>query len=205
MQTEIFQANLPGSIQRAVKLLKCDNLVAFPTDTVYGLGAMVLNARAIEKLYSTKERETTKSIAVLVGGFNSLPIVTTDMNNTAQQLVKCFWPGPLTIVVSRHPVLPENISSHKTVGVRMPDHPLALDLLSQTGPLAVTSANLSGHSSTNTATEVLSQLAGRIPLILDGGRTPGGAPSTVVDCTVEEPVILRQGPISLEQLLDTLP
>ena len=205
MQTKILQANSPGSIERAVKLLRGDNLVAFPTDTVYGLGALAYNARAIEKLYAAKGRETNKAIAVLVGNFDSLLIVTTDMNNMASHLAHCFWPGPLTIVVSLHPVLPKNISSYKTVGVRMPDHPMALDLLNQTGPLAVTSANLSGQSNTSTAAEVFTQLAGRIPLILDGGFTPGGDPSTVIDCTGSEPVILRQGPISLDQLLETLP
>ncbi|MFC2026340.1 L-threonylcarbamoyladenylate synthase, partial [Chloroflexota bacterium] len=192
MQTKILQANSPGSIEKAVKLLRGDNLVAFPTDTVYGLGALAYNAGAIEKLYAAKGRETNKAIAVLVGNFDSLPIVTADMNNMASHLAHCFWPGPLTIVVSLHPVLPKNISSYKTVGVRMPDHPMALDLLNQTGPLAVTSANLSGQSNTSTAAEVFTQLAGRIPLILDGGCTPGGDPSTIIDCTGSEPVILRQ-------------
>lgn len=205
MQTEILHVDSPNSLERAVDLLKEDNLVAFPTDTVYGLGAMAFNARAIEKLYFAKGRETSKAIAVLVGDNKSLSLATAKMSVMAQRFAEHFWPGPLTLVVSRHPALPKNISSYNTVGVRMPDHPLALTLLNQTGPLAVTSANMSGHSSASTAKEVLAQLAGRVSLILDGGRAPGGSPSTVVDCTGAEPVILRQGPISLNQLLDALP
>jgi len=106
----------------------------------------------------------------------------------------------LTLVVPRHPNMPENISMLATIGVRMPDHPLAIELLKRAGPLAVTSANLSGAADSSSVEEVLAQLGGRIPLILNGGRTAGGQPSTVVDCTGPEPVILRQGPVTLEQI-----
>jgi L-threonylcarbamoyladenylate synthase len=196
---------LPGSdhnsLREAFKLIKNGSLVAFPTDTVYGLGADVFNANSIGELYTVKGREGTKAIAVLLGNLSDLQQITAEMNYIAQRLAEKFWPGALTLVVSSHPNLPENISPLPTVGVRMPNHPIALDLLKQTGPLATTSANLSGHASPKTAQEVFIQLKGRIPLILDGGRTPGGTPSTVVDCTVSEPVILREGPISLEQIM----
>ncbi len=115
-----------------------------------------------------------------------------------------FWPGPLTLVVPKHPDLPAELSLHATIGVRMPDHPVALALLRVTGPLAVTSANRSGEASSVTAQEVVAQLGGRIELILDGGQTPGRISSTVVDCSGHAPVILRQGPISLEDLLQAL-
>ncbi len=115
-----------------------------------------------------------------------------------------FWPGPLTLIVSRKPDLPDALSITPTIGVRVPDHPVALKLLRLAGPLAVTSANISGHENTNTAQEVLDQLGGRIHLVIDGGRTPGGVPSTVVDCTRPIPVILRAGPISMEDIQSAL-
>ena len=122
----------------------------------------------------------------------------------AALLAKRFWPGPLTLVVAKHQDLPPNISPYPTVGVRVPDHPVALALLNQTGPLAVTSANRSGGANTQTADEVYAQLKNQIPLIIDGGRTPGGAPSSVVDCTQENLQILRRGPISPEQIQQAL-
>ena len=120
------------------------------------------------------------------------------------QLAERFWPGPLTLVVPRHPALPANLSNLPTIGVRMPDHPLALALMRRTGPLAVTSANRSGAENAVTAQQVYAQLGGRIELILDGGQTPGGLPSTVVDCTGAEAVILRLGPISAADLQQAL-
>jgi L-threonylcarbamoyladenylate synthase len=107
-----------------------------------------------------------------------------------------FWPGSLTLVVPKNPRLPAAVSSLPTVGVRMPDHALARRLLEQTGPMAVTSANLSGEPNALTAAHVLAQLSGRIELVLDGGRVPGGVPSTVVDCTAAVPQILREGPVT---------
>ena len=112
-----------------------------------------------------------------------------------------FWPGPLTCVIPKKALLPPAVSATPTVAVRIPDHPDARALLRAAGPMAVTSANISGQPSPSTAQEVYDQLKGRIPLILDGGKTPGGLPSTLVDCTGEKPVILREGPISLAELM----
>ena len=201
MNTQILPASAPESLQQAVHLLGTSDLVAFPTDTVYGLGAEAYAPQAIDRLYIVKGREASKAISVLVGNPDALAQVAGEMGEMARRLAERFWPGPLTLVVPRHPSLPENISPLPTVGVRMPAHPLALELLNRAGPLAVTSANLSGAPSASTAQEVFDQLQGRIPLILDGGRTPGGFPSTVVDCTGNVPTILRQGPITLDQLL----
>ena len=200
-KTKILPGSDHNSLKEAFKLIKSGGLVAFPTDTVYGLGADVFNINSIGELYTVKGREGTKAIAVLLGDPNDLQQLTAEMSTTAQRLAENFWPGALTLVVSSHSNLPENISPLPTVGVRMPDHPIALALLRKTGPLATTSANLSGLSSPKTAQEVLMQLEGRIPLILDGGQTQGGTPSTVVDCTGSEPVILREGPISLQQIM----
>jgi L-threonylcarbamoyladenylate synthase len=200
MRTEIVPSEHPQALYRAVASIQCGELVAFPTDTVYGLGALVQDPQAIDQLYAVKGRDTAKAIAVLLGYLDHLDQITANMSPVALRLAARYWPGPLTLVVTQQAGLPGNLSPLPTIGVRMPNHPVALGLLQQTGPLAVTSANLSGQPSASNAQEVYAQLAGRIPLILDGGRTPGGLPSTVVDCTGPELVILRQGPLSLEDL-----
>ena len=200
METTILAAGNTGSLEYARQLLMENRLVAFPTDTVYGVGALAFNFGAIDQLYLVKGRDTAKAIAVLLGNISALEQVTASMGSLAERLAQRFWPGPLTLVVHRHPDLPSNLSPLPTIGVRMPDHPVALELLNLTGPMAVTSANLSGAPNAITAQGVFDQLRGRIPLILDGGQTPGGQPSTVVDCTGDRLVILRQGPVALEQL-----
>jgi L-threonylcarbamoyladenylate synthase len=200
MDTEILPCDHPIALSRAFELIQAGAPVAFPTDTVYGLGALAFDKRAIEGLYTAKGREASKAIAVLVGNVADLSIVAGIMGKTAQRLAEQFWPGPLTLVVPGSTALPSNLSPSTTIGVRMPDHPAALRLLNLCGPLAVTSANRSGSPSACTAQEVFEQLGGQIPLILDGGRTPGGLPSTVVDCSGPELVILRQGPLTLEAL-----
>jgi len=204
MQTEILPAENPESLARAAQVILEGGLVSFPTDTVYGVGVLVDNQAGIEELYRVKERQGERAIPVLLGRIKDLAKITAEIGEIADRLAEVFWPGPLTLVVPRHTLLPNKISPSDTVGVRMPDHPMALALLNLTGPLAVTSANISGASNSKTAHEVYTQLGTRIPLILDGGRTPGGAPSTVVDCTGTEPRILRPGPIPLNDLLSAL-
>lgn len=201
MKTECISANHPNAIQHAIDVLRNDGLVAFPTDTVYGLAAPVHNIESINRLYVVKGRNNTKAIAVLLGDSNQLTQVVVDLSKPAQKVAQHFWPGPLTMIVPRHPSLPEILAPLPTIGVRIPDHPVALALLKAAGPLAVTSANISGSDNTLTAKQVMKQLKGRVHLIIDGGRTPGGVPSTVIDCTTPEPKILREGPISLKQLL----
>ena len=127
-----------------------------------------------------------------------------DIPAAARQLADRFWPGPLTILVPKRADLPEAVSATSTVGVRVPDHAVARTLLRAAGPLAVTSANISGGQSPVTAQEVFEQLGGRIALIVDGGRTPGGIPSTLVDCTASELKILREGPLSRDELYSAL-
>jgi L-threonylcarbamoyladenylate synthase len=204
VETRIAPADVPESVSQAVDTLRRGGLVAFPTDTVYGLGALLTDPQAIERLYVVKGRDSAKAIAVLLGSPAALGQVAAETSLIAQRLMQRFWPGPLTLVVPRHPALPANLSPLPTVGVRMPDHPVALALLNRIGPLAVTSANLSGAPSACTAQEVFDQLQGRIALILDGGRTPGGVPSTVVDCTGGGLAVLRTGPITMEQLQGAL-
>lgn len=204
MKTVILSVNHRKALSRAVEVLEHGGLVAFPTDTVYGVGALVYEPDSIAQLYAIKERDPVKAIPILVGSTSDLYQVSSNLSPTALRLAKTFWPGPLTLVVPKHPALPEIISPYPTVGVRMPDHTTALNLFGVIGPLAVTSANLSGEPSARTAEEVLAQLDGRLPLILDGGRAPGGQPSTVVDCTQPELAILRPGPISMDQLNQAL-
>lgn len=210
MKTELLNLLNPSqqeqseAILRAGQVLSQGELVAFPTDTVYGLGALAWNKQAIDRLFTVKGRDTSKAIAVLIGRTADLRLITAQLSQTAWRLSQRFWPGAITLVVSRHPGLPDNLSSEPTIGVRMPDHPLALALLQHTGPLAVTSANLSGQSSATTAIEVLDQLGDQIPLILDGGRTPSGQPSTVLDCTGDGLKILRQGAITLQDIESAL-
>ena len=204
MKTFILSTEDPSNLQRAADILLAGELAAFPTDTVYGLGASLENPHAIEKLFLVKSRENTKAIAVLINELNDLYKISSGPNEMSRRLAEHFWPGPLTLVVSRSPNLPPILSPLPTIGIRMPDHPIALQLLKLSGPLAVTSANLSGGSNSSTAMDVYIQLNGYIPIILDGGETPGGQPSTVVDCLGNQPVIIRQGPISLDDLLEAL-
>jgi len=122
----------------------------------------------------------------------------------AKKIASRFWPGPLTLIVPKLPTLPEAISATDTVAVRVPNHQVARTLLRAAGPMAVTSANISGKPSPSTADEVSAQLGSRIALIIDGGRTPSGVPSTLVDCTGTKPFVLREGPISLQELLSVI-
>lgn len=204
MKTEIISITARGSIKRALDYLKSGGLVAFPTDTVYGLGALAFNGMAVESIYIAKDRPVEKSIPVLIGDPEDLSGVVKEIPEIAAQLINRFWPGPLTLILPKHPDLPLSVSSTGTVGVRLPDHEGARSLLRKAGPMAVTSANLSGRESPSSAEQVFDQLNGRISLILDGGKTPGGVPSTVVDCTGVEPMILREGPITLDAIRTSL-
>ncbi len=204
MNTRVVRASSREAIILAVEVLQRGGLVAFPTDTVYGVGALAFDGEAIRSIYTAKDRPVEKAIAILLGGSENLEKVTAEIPQIAAKLAARWWPGPLTLVVPKHPLLPEVVSDLPTVGVRVPDHPVAQELLRAAGPMAVSSANISGQDNPKTAAEVKRQLGGRIHLVLDGGETPGGVPSTVVDCTGVEPVILREGPITLDELLKTL-
>jgi L-threonylcarbamoyladenylate synthase len=204
MKTEMLFASSTDAISRALEILKAGGLVSFPTDTVYGVGALVFDGKAVESIYAAKDRPVEKAIPVLIGDSEDLERVGTDIPDSAHKLASRFWPGPLTILVPKRADLPEAVSATPTVGVRVPDHPVAGALLRLAGPMAVTSANISGKSSPVTAEEAYEQLAGRIDLVIDGGKTPGGVPSTLVDCTSSELKVLREGPISLDQLISAL-
>ena len=204
MKTILVSSRSPDAIQVALEVLNHGGLVAFPTDTVYGLGTSAFDGAAVESIYTAKERPIEKAIPVLIGTSEDMERVGMAIPEIAYRLAARFWPGPLTVVIPKKPTLPESVSATPTVGVRIPDHEVARALLRAAGPMAVTSANISGQPSPSTAEEVLAQLAGRIDLILDGGKTPGGIPSTVVDCTSLDLKMLREGPISLEAIKSKL-
>jgi len=204
MQTRILPISDPQAFPLALEILFNGGLVAFPTDTVYGLGALVFDEMAVSHISDVKGRTTEKAIPILIGDHSQLTLVSDNITLQCQTLARRFWPGPLTIVMPRNKKIPEAVSPLPTVGVRIPNFTAVIELLKKTGPMAVSSANLAGMGSSSTVQGVLTQLEGKIPLILDGGVTPGGTASTVVDCSREQPEILREGPISLQQLLKAL-
>jgi L-threonylcarbamoyladenylate synthase len=183
----------PDQIDLAAQLLREHRLVAFPTDTVYGLGTLAFDGATALKLYIAKERPPEKAIPILIADISDLDQVAINVSPIAYRLMETFWPGALTIVVPKQPTIPLEVSTTHTVAVRVPNLDLARNLMRFTGPLAVTSANRSSGPNPRTASEVQAQLGGRIDAILDGGTTPGGIPSTVIDCTQPTPVILREG------------
>ncbi len=204
MKTKFLSAQAPNSISHAVDVLKEGGVVAFPTDTVYGLGALANMPESIERLYNIKGREHTKAIAILIADAAQIQEIAEEPNEQVLRLARRFWPGPLTLILRRNPDLPEILSPNGSIGIRVPDHAVARDLLRAAGPMAVTSANLSGGENASTAEQVMEQLKERIHLILDGGETPGGVPSTVVDMTGEQPEVLRSGPIGEAEILASL-
>ncbi|MEJ2013192.1 MAG: L-threonylcarbamoyladenylate synthase [Anaerolineales bacterium] len=189
-----------GWLARARTVLNASGLVIFPTDTVYGIGCRADSPGAIERLYKVKGRPEQKAIPVLIGDIAHLERVCKPIPEGVRRLVERFWPGALTIVLPRSPDLPDALGPLATVGVRMPDHPVALALLQEIGPMAVTSANRSGASETRKAQEAWLALGQEVELTVDGGETPGGIPSTVVDLTQPDSPILRAGPISAEAI-----
>jgi L-threonylcarbamoyladenylate synthase len=194
--TEVLTASEPKSLERAAGLLRAGQLVAFPTDTVYGVGAPVFDAASVAAIYVAKERPPEKAIPVLIADESDLPRITASVPDCARILIARFWPGALTLVLPKRSDVPEIVSSDETIAVRIPDLDLTRAFLRLTGPLAATSANRSGQPSPVTAADVMAQLGGRIAAVLDGGSCPGGIPSTVVDCVASPPRVLRQGAIT---------
>ncbi|WP_342536889.1 L-threonylcarbamoyladenylate synthase [Sporosarcina sp. FSL K6-3508] len=189
--------------EQAVDILKSGGLVAFPTETVYGLGAVATDEQAVRKIFEAKGRPADNPLIVHIGRKSDMERFVAEVPEVAEQLIEAFWPGPLTLVMEKKPgVIAETVTAGMaTVAIRMPDHPVALQLLKKLElPLAAPSANRSGKPSPTEAEHVYHDLFGRIPLILDGGATGIGVESTVLDITVTPPVILRPGGIVKEQL-----
>jgi len=201
METKVLSAE-KEAIGVAARILAEGGLVAFPTDTVYGVGAHALQPDAVERIYTAKIRPRDKAIPILLAKPDDLVLVAEGITETAWLLAERFWPGGLTLVLPRKANVPDVVSAGgPTVAVRVPDHPVPLALIAALGaPLAATSANLSGHPSPVTAQEVKAELGGRIELILDGGQCPGGIPSTVLDLSADPPTVLRAGAINVEEI-----
>lgn len=176
-------------------------LVAFPTDTVYGLACDPYNVAAIERLYAAKGRDREKAIPLLLSDVGRLGVVASRVPEIAAKLGAAFWPGALTLVVERAPGLPEELGGGVTIAVRVPDHAqLRAFLESCGGALATSSANLSGRPDAVIAAQVADYLGEYVDLIVDGGKTLGGVPSTVLDCTATPPTVLRSGAVSRTDL-----
>lgn len=192
---------------KAAELIKCGGIVAFPTETVYGLGADVFNEVAIAKIFLAKGRPQDNPLIAHISSLDQLPLLSSDITDAAQRFIEHFFPGPLTLVLKRAPGVPSIATAGlDTIGVRMPSHQTAQEFLRGCGtPVAAPSANRSGRPSPTTYQAVLEDLDGRIEAVLIGEQTEVGLESTVVDCTSAEPVILRAGAVTLEQLREHVP
>ncbi|HVO44482.1 MAG TPA: L-threonylcarbamoyladenylate synthase [Aggregatilineales bacterium] len=196
-----------AAIDKAAALLRSGELVAFPTETVYGLGADALNPTAVGRIFEVKGRPANDPIIVHIASADQLAEVAVDPPAVVVALAAKFWPGPLTVVLNRASKVAANVGGGRsTVGVRVPNHPIAQALIRAAGvPVAAPSANLFGHTSPTSAHHVLDDLNGKIPLILDGGPTPVGVESTVIDLSVDPPQLLRPGGVTLEAIETFLP
>jgi L-threonylcarbamoyladenylate synthase len=188
-------------LQEATRTVQRGRLVVLPTDTVYGVGCDAFDEDAVHRLLEAKGRGRDMPPPVLVSARTTLEALAIDVPGWARALVDELWPGPLTIVLRQQPSLQWDLGETRgTVAVRMPDHEVALELLARTGPMAVSSANLSGHPAATTADEAEAMLGDQVRVVLDGGRTPDAVPSTILDCTGERGRVLRPGAIPLQRL-----
>jgi L-threonylcarbamoyladenylate synthase len=192
----------PDRIRRAADCILNGGLVAFPTETVYGLGANAQDPAAVRRIYSAKGRPFHDPLIVHLASMDGLDSVATDIPTVVRELGGRFWPGPLTLILPRNPYLPAEVSAGlETVAVRVPSHPVARALLAASGvPIAAPSANRFGHTSPTLARHVREDLDGRIDLILDGGPTDWGVESTILDPLSDPPVLLRPGGVTLPEL-----
>ncbi len=192
----------PEILKHGCDLLLAGEVVAFPTETVYGLGANALNPQAVKKIYEAKGRPSQNPLIVHVADWDALIPLVRSISHESKKLAETFWPGPMTLIFPKSQLVPDIVTGGgDTVAIRMPSHPVALALLKQCGlPLAAPSANRSNALSPTTAQHVLESLGDRIPLILDGGPTQQGIESTVVDVSATPPKILRYGALPVSEI-----
>jgi L-threonylcarbamoyladenylate synthase len=197
-----LSVDIQSQIERGVSILRQGGIVAFPTDTVYGLGVCISVHWAVERIYEVKERPLNMALPLLLADTSQIAGVAEQVPPLAWLLINNFLPGALTLVLRKSGSVPDIVTAGgTTVAVRIPAHPVPVALILGVGtPIVGTSANVSGRPSPLTADGVRSQFGDRIDFIVDGGRCPGGRESTVVDVTGETPVILREGAISVEEL-----
>jgi L-threonylcarbamoyladenylate synthase len=192
---------LQQEIEQGVKILQRGGVIAFPTDTVYGLGADAFNSTAVERIYEIKNRPKHRKLPLLIADIERLVALADPIPEIAWFLARRFWPGGLTLVLPKTDSLPAYLAPGPTIAVRVPDHSACLALIQRLGnPIIGTSANISGQAAALTAEEVGQQLGGKIDFIINGGKYPGGKESTVVDVTRESPRILRQGIIPSNEI-----
>ncbi len=210
MQTELIaidRKQIPVSImRRAGELLRAGSLVAFPTETVYGLGADALNEEAAQKIYAAKGRPSDNPLIVHIADMEALDRIVKTVPGQARELARAFWPGPLTMIFHKKDCVPMGTTGGlSTVAVRMPSDEIARELIRQGGGyIAAPSANVSGRPSPTTAQHVYEDMNGRIPMILDGGPVQIGLESTIVDLTEDCPVILRPGYVTLSMIREVI-
>jgi len=205
MTARIVQDDDPGRAA-AIAALRDGGIVALPTDTVYGIAVGLDTTGGIERLFAAKRRPPDKGIMLLLADATQAPTIGL-WTDAAAALAEAFWPGGLTVIVPQRPdvSLPSALTGGaSTIGLRVPDHATPRALAAAVGPLPTTSANVSGLPEAATAEEIVEQLGGAVALVLDGGPAHGGPPSTVVDCTIDRPTILRPGAIRTERIAAVL-
>ncbi|SEH70572.1 tRNA threonylcarbamoyl adenosine modification protein, Sua5/YciO/YrdC/YwlC family [Mycolicibacterium rutilum] len=194
-----------AGIAAATSALKGGRLVVLPTDTVYGIGADAFDSDAVAALLAAKGRGRDMPVPVLVGSWHTIEGLVYNVPQTARELIRAFWPGALSLVVRQAPSLQWDLGdAHSTVMLRMPLHPVAIELLREVGPMAVSSANISGRPAAVTAADAREQLGDMVEVYLDAGPSQQQAASTIVDLTGAHPRVLRQGPISAEAIAEVL-
>lgn len=194
-----------AGITAAAEAARAGRTVVLPTDTVYGIGADAFNNDAVASLLATKRRGPDMPVPVLVGSWDTIQGLVREYTDTARTLVEAFWPGGLSIVVPEAPSLPWNLGDTRgTVMLRMPLQPVAIELLREVGPMAVSSANISGKQPPVTAVGAKQQFGSAVSVYLDGGEATIGEPSTIIDISGRQPVILREGAISAERIGEVL-
>ncbi len=206
--TEILPATDAIAVSKAVELLHAGDVVVFPTDTIYGIAASIAMESGVEKIYDVKSRSRDKPIMIYVTCLEQFLQIAVGVCERTIRSLRNVWPGAMAgIFLKNDDVVPDYVTSgKKTVAVRIPDHKFCLDLVGRVGhPVVVTSANVSGMATQNTAHGVATQLGNRVPLVLDGGPSLGSDASTLVDFTGDAPVLLREGALSFSQLQQCLP
>ena len=199
-------ANRAQAIDSAARAVKGGSVIVLPTDTLYGIGADAFNAAAVTSVLAAKGRGRDMPVPVLVGSWHTIEGLVSHVSNDARSLIEAFWPGGLTLIVEHAPSLAWDLGdSRGTVGIRMPLHPVALELLAETGPMAVSSANRTSMPPATTAQQAYDQLGESVSVYLDAGPVPIGQPSSIVDMTGEVPMLVREGALSLQQLQDVVP
>ncbi|MDT3398253.1 L-threonylcarbamoyladenylate synthase [Streptomyces sp. B1866] len=193
-------------LREAAAAVRRGELVVLPTDTVYGVGCDAFSAQAVADLLLAKGRGRAMPSPVLIGSPNTLHGLVTDFSEQAWELVDAFWPGPLTLVARHQPSLSWDLGETRgTVAVRMPLHPVAIELLTDVGPMAVSSANLTGYPSPQDCDAAQNMLGEAVAVYLDGGPTPAAVPSSIVDVTGKVPVLLRAGALGADRLREVVP